>query len=181
MIFPIILFYVVLSSNLVELTEDDPFYKYWDAMTTLVIKDDFMILNGFSFVDRDNMVYNTANVMQTSIDTKLYVRQCYKEVGNIILNNTDMNAVITGTPGIGKTMFRNYMVYLIINRMRDSDVRQEFAIALDKSPGDTGVRLYKACSDNGKLTWSAYDCTRSAYRYYAEHISTIERLWFLYH
>ena len=123
MIFPIILFYVVLSSNLVELTEDDPFYKYWDAMTTLVIKDDFMILNGFSFVDRDNMVYNTANVMQTSIDTKLYVRQCYKEVGNIILNNTDMNAVITGTPGIGKTMFRNYMVYLIINRSNDIKVR----------------------------------------------------------
>ena len=48
--------------------------------------------------------------------TKIFVRQCYKEIMNLPVWN-QKNIFFTGTPGIGKTVFRNYVIGAQIQKL----------------------------------------------------------------
>ncbi|CAM9895128.1 unnamed protein product, partial [Ectocarpus sp. 4 AP-2014] len=49
--------------------------------------------------------------------SKLFIRSCYKDLSKIIIdgpiNGSTNNIVVTGTPGIGKSVFGYYLLYLL--------------------------------------------------------------------
>lgn len=45
--------------------------------------------------------------------SKLFIRPCYKEMADLILSGEVQDIVVTGTPGIGKSMFGYYLLYLL--------------------------------------------------------------------
>ncbi|CAN0408826.1 unnamed protein product [Ectocarpus sp. 12 AP-2014] len=49
--------------------------------------------------------------------SKIFIRSCYKDLSNIIIagatNGSMDNIVVTGTPGIGKSVFGYYLLYLL--------------------------------------------------------------------
>ena len=51
------------------------------------------------------------------LGSKLFIRPCYKELSEIILDGASSgawrNVVVTGTPGIGKSVFGLYLLYLL--------------------------------------------------------------------
>ena len=48
---------------------------------------------------------------EPSFESKLYIRLCYKEIAKLILSRTSRNIVVTGTPGIGKSVSGFYLLY----------------------------------------------------------------------
>ena len=45
--------------------------------------------------------------------SKLFIRPCYKEMADLILSGKVQDIVVTGTPGIGKSTFGYYLLYLL--------------------------------------------------------------------
>ncbi|CAM9627633.1 unnamed protein product [Ectocarpus sp. 13 AM-2016] len=48
-----------------------------------------------------------------SLGSKLFIRPCYKDLAKLILGGDSSNIAVTGTPGIGKSMFGYYLLYLL--------------------------------------------------------------------
>jgi hypothetical protein len=120
-------------------------------MVEMKVVDEFLILDDISFVDRNNLVKIT-DLTNLKI---IYIRECYKQLASLIYDQKVDNFVITGTPGIGKTMFRNYMVFSIIENYSSKNVEQEFTIVLDKCPGSVFLNIFKAKIDiNGAISWN---------------------------
>ena len=59
-------------------------------------------------------------------ETKFYVRDCYKEIADIMLNNKPHRMSLLVSSGIGKS---NFMVYLIWRRFQDDELK-EFPVFL---------------------------------------------------
>ena len=59
-------------------------------------------------------------------ETKFYVRDCYKEIADIMLKKKPHRMSLLGSSGIGKS---NFMVYLIWRRFQDSELK-EFPVFL---------------------------------------------------
>ena len=53
-------------------------------------------------------------------ETKFYVRDCYKEIADIMLKNKPHRMSLLGSSGIGKS---NFAVYLIWRRFQDSELK----------------------------------------------------------
>lgn len=142
-------------SNVETLSNTDPFYIYWNQMVIASQKDDaeyFVQLEDISFIDRNNNVHT---VQGFGLRT-LYVRKSYRDLAQFILGNTTLrNAVLTGTPGVGKTTFRNYLVLRLIKHYRAKE--QDFSIVLDISPREEGgvCQAFFAKFNNGEMTWTA--------------------------
>ena len=76
------------------------------ALTRAVVTNNTLELaNGTFFLD------------ERSLGSKLFIRPCYKDLSEIILgvagNDTFWNIVVTGTPGVGKSVFGFYLLYLL--------------------------------------------------------------------
>ena len=54
-------------------------------------------------------------------ETKFYVRDCYKEIADIMLKNKPHRMSLLGSSGIGKS---NFMVYLIWRRFQDNELKK---------------------------------------------------------
>ena len=61
-------------------------------------------------------------------ETKFYVRDCYKEIADIMLKNKPRRMSLLGSSGIGKS---NFMVYLIWRRFQDDELK-EFPVFLHR-------------------------------------------------
>ncbi|CAM9756354.1 unnamed protein product [Ectocarpus sp. 4 AP-2014] len=48
-----------------------------------------------------------------SLGSKLFIRPCYKDLAELILGGDSSYIAVTGTPGIGKSMFGYYLLYLL--------------------------------------------------------------------
>ena len=74
---------------------------------------------------------------QLSVHSKVYVRECYDTLYALITEARRMstNVVITGTPGTGKTAYRNYVIWKLAQEMKRTG--NSFAIILDGTPGNT--------------------------------------------
>ena len=59
-------------------------------------------------------------------ETKFYVRDCYKEIADIMLKKKPHRMALLGSSGIGKS---NFMVYLIWRRFQDNELK-EFPVFL---------------------------------------------------
>ena len=59
-------------------------------------------------------------------ETKFYVRDCYKDIADIMLKNKPHRMSLLGSSGIGKS---NFMVYLIWRRFQDDELK-EFPVFL---------------------------------------------------
>ena len=80
--------------------------------------------------------------------------------------NTDgaiPNAVVTGTPGIGKTTFRNFMIPFLISKLTNVAVKTDFMICVDISPSDANVEVLHMTYRGGLWKWNAYSCQRTSY------------------
>ena len=130
------------------MAESSAEYKYWYGMCHQSVQNDVLQLeNGAQFVSRDNTMTGPL---------KLFVRPCYSEMIALIMDQTSRNAVVTGTPGVGKTMLRNVLVHVLIQHCRER--KQPFCIVLDKSPSmGNALHVFKATfdGDGGSLSWSA--------------------------
>ena len=61
-------------------------------------------------------------------ETKFYVRDCYKEIADIMLRNEPHRMSLLGSSGIGKS---NFAIYLIWRRFQDSELK-EFPVFLHR-------------------------------------------------
>jgi len=64
---------------------------------------------------------------------RLYVRECFESLFEAVWENRrcGKNTVLTGTPGVGKTAFRNYIVWRAVEKMKKEEVS---VVALHHSP-----------------------------------------------
>jgi hypothetical protein len=137
-----------------HVAENSDEYKFWNEICLQSVQNNVLQLdNGAQCVSRDNTMTGPS---------ELFVRPCYYQLISLIMNQTSRNAVITGTPGIGKTMLRNVLVHTLIRRQREH--RESFCIVLDKSPGND-LHVFKATVDTvGGITWSAHTPNKSSFR-----------------
>ena len=91
-----------------------------------------MEFDNVSFVDRHSHVHTE----ETHGIRKLFVRDCYRDLAQIIMKNPVCNTVITGTPGVGKTSFRNYLILRLIKHYMTE--KEDFSIVVDLSPKAMG-------------------------------------------
>ncbi|CAM9974146.1 unnamed protein product, partial [Laminaria digitata] len=80
--------------------------EFGAALTRAVVTDNTLELaDGTSFLG------------QAMLGSKLFIRPCYKSFSEFILdggsNGTTRNFVVTGTPGIGKSIFGFFLLYLL--------------------------------------------------------------------
>jgi hypothetical protein len=140
------------------LSNGAPFYAYWNQIMTASGNDDtenIIHLEGIRFVNRDNEVDRGVRT--------LFVRKSYRDLAQIILDNTLRNAVLTGTPGVGKTTFRNYLVLRLIKYYREKE--EDFSIVLDISPRVEGgvCQVFDVKFINGEMTWTAQTCSNNPF------------------
>ena len=74
-----------------------------------------------NLIDRENLLKGNL----------LYVRQCYKDIINLPIWDQE-NIFFTGTPGIGKTVFRNYVIGAQIQKLKAE--KGDGIFVLGKSP-----------------------------------------------
>ncbi|CBJ33665.1 conserved unknown protein [Ectocarpus siliculosus] len=71
------------------------------ALTGAVVTEDTLeLVNGTFFLGNGKL------------GSKLFIRPCYKEMADLILSGNVQDIVVTGTPGIGKSMFGYHLLYL---------------------------------------------------------------------
>jgi hypothetical protein len=46
----------------------------------------------------------------------IFIRDCYREISDIIQNDTKKSAIVSGSPGIGKSLFLIYMLWILISK-----------------------------------------------------------------
>ncbi|CAN0449686.1 unnamed protein product, partial [Pylaiella littoralis] len=67
--------------------------------------------------DTLELVSGTFFLGDSSYGSKLFIRPCYRELSELLLlgasSDTMRNIVVTGTPGIGKSVFGFYLLYLL--------------------------------------------------------------------
>lgn len=85
---------------------DEVVTNFAAALTRAVITNNTLELaNGTVFIGHREM------------GSKLFIRSCYKDLSKIIIdgaiNGSMDNIVVTGTPGIGKSVFGYYLLYLL--------------------------------------------------------------------
>lgn len=153
------------------MTQNSSEYKFWSEMCVQSVdKGIISLANGAKFVDRDNSM---------ALLSKIYVRQCYCELVNLIMKQMCRNAVVTGTPGTGKTTLRNYMVHILITNLREKGGK--LCIVLDKSPGiEHDVHVFEAsCEANlaQSFKWSATKTSKK--ENFRENLPDDHNVWYL--
>ena len=141
---------LLFIGDISPVTDSSDEHKFWSEVCSKSITDNVLSLgNGAKFVDRENSM--------AKLD-KIYIRQSYIEIIDLIINQKDCaNAVVTGTPGTGKTTLRNYFVHKLIGNLRVKGGK--LCIIMDKSPGDFHqVHMFEASCEtdiDDSFTWTA--------------------------
>ena len=140
---------------------EGPLLWYWRSMWDATVEDGVLDLGGASLIGR-------LNVPSVDEGPKLFVRDFYPDLASEILSHRKRNAVVTGTPGIhlslfsfvfptigcshhttgvGKTLFRNYMVYHLVQQMKSSG--RAVPVILHQSPEASVLVVLMASSRGG--------------------------------
>lgn len=61
--------------------------------------------------------------------SKMYIRDSDRAIVREVLSGTYTRVAISGTPGVGKTMLRNLIVYEIVQRLRHSPQNSKIALS----------------------------------------------------
>jgi hypothetical protein len=97
-------YYTETSRN--ERIRDEDLNNYWNAIKVLEINEKDLFLK-----------LSDANILGEQGGTStLFIRNCYRDLSTIVLNDTKQRMRITGNPGIGKTYFGYYLLYLLARR-----------------------------------------------------------------
>ena len=90
----------------VSVAADKSLTEFAAALTEAVVTDNTLELANGTVFPRGS-----------KIGSKLFIRPCYKELSEIILDAASRgvvrDVVVTGTPGIGKSCFGWYLLYLL--------------------------------------------------------------------
>ena len=72
-------------------------------------------LTGALVTDEDTLelANGTSFLGERRCGSKLFIRPCYKKMADLILSGEVRHVVVTGTHGIGKSMFGYYLLYLL--------------------------------------------------------------------
>ncbi|CAM9507463.1 unnamed protein product [Pylaiella littoralis] len=99
---PTLLYSALAVSDHLPLAANKNISDFAAALTRAVVTEDTLELaNGMCFLGK------------RALGSKLFIRPCYKEMADLILSGEMQNFVVTGTPGIGKSMFGYYLLYLL--------------------------------------------------------------------
>ena len=86
--------------------KDEKLVAFHNSLTNATVTDHILQLpDGVSFLGDENL------------GNKLLIRQCYRDLQEIIFDGAKIGTlkkiVVTGTPGIGKSVFNFYLLYLL--------------------------------------------------------------------
>ncbi len=56
--------------------------------------------------------------VQSTCMTKIYVRECYKQIASMIITESKSRTLITGTSGIGKSFFLIYLLWRLVKEWK---------------------------------------------------------------
>eukprot|EP00389_Voromonas_pontica_P010814 GDKH01016481.1.p1 GENE.GDKH01016481.1~~GDKH01016481.1.p1 ORF type:complete len:631 (-),score=73.16 GDKH01016481.1:81-1973(-) len=93
----------------------DEWKKFAEKLCDVKVRDNFLDFGNVHTIGRFDTLDGP---------TKLFVRDCYQELFSIIWDNVTnkTNSVLTGTPGVGKTAFRNYILWKLVDKLKDGEV-----------------------------------------------------------
>ena len=99
---------------------------YWEAMCEAKVTDHVLDLDTANLVNKHGKNYG---------NSKLYVRDCYKPLADLLMEARaqNQNVVISNTPGVGKTAFRNFFVFYLAQRAKEAS-EGPFTIVLHGTP-----------------------------------------------
>ena len=103
-------------------------------------RDSFLLLQDYFFIGSEN-------IPSKNIGSSIFIRNDYKCLALLLFNMKDKNifkSLLCGTPGVGKTIFRNYFAKFIL-----LNVVGNVAIIFDKSPGKKSFLFTRI---DGKIT-----------------------------
>ncbi|CAB4398849.1 unnamed protein product, partial [Rhizophagus irregularis] len=87
-----------------ERIRDEDLNNYWNAIKVLDEKDLFLKLSNVNILGEQDGT------------STLFIRKCYQDLSTVVLNDAIRRIRITGNPGIGKTYFGYYLLYLLAKR-----------------------------------------------------------------
>ncbi|CAG8619216.1 16748_t:CDS:2, partial [Racocetra persica] len=106
--------------------DNEKLERFWNALKDGKVEKH----DGGQFLELSRDVYYLLGKdEQGSNISTLFIRECYHHLSNIIFGNENVRWRITGNPGIGKTFFGYYLLYLL-SQQRKTVVYHK----LDKSP-----------------------------------------------
>ena len=149
--------------------------KYSDALWNGHIGEDKTInLRDAKLVNKDGV---------NKGPSKLFVRKCYNELTDVIFGELFIgkgedgkNIVLTGTPGVGKTEFRNYVVYNLLQKMKN-DKTKNYTIVLHGTPGDKAQTFIKISLNSDRTSPNAEIILSNAAN--KSHLKTCDNLIYL--
>jgi hypothetical protein len=73
-------------------------------------------------------------------NSNMYVRDCYQPLADLIWSalHQNLNVVLSGTPGIGKTEFRNFFVWCCLQKVKNGHLT-DVTLVLHGMPGDRAM------------------------------------------
>jgi Ni2+-binding GTPase involved in maturation of urease and hydrogenase len=100
---------------------------YWKALCAAELDGRVLDLGNANLVDKTG---------RNDGGSKLFVRACYEPLAKLLMEarRSYKNVVITGTPGIGKTAFRNFFVFYLAQSTKTAGIT--FIIVLHGTPDE---------------------------------------------
>src|SRR5690242_9762739 len=96
-----------------EVNANDEFVKFWKVLCShKMISTE---KNGERYLKLNN------NVPWLSGLTCLYVRKCYVDLAKMFLDDKIRNALLLGTPGIGKSLFMRWLIATLVRENIDDN------------------------------------------------------------
>ena len=140
---PLVLTYVLRPKYLVDIPA---FANYWNKLyeTDLPIDQDSARRIG-RFFDDGGIVHRS----NTIVSWNLYWRDCYWPLCEKYWNTSYKYVVFTGTPGIGKSVFRSFMVWWEVQKAKE--LKLSSVILMLKSPKETSS-VHGAFIEKGVIT-----------------------------
>ncbi|CAG8693709.1 11655_t:CDS:1, partial [Acaulospora colombiana] len=107
--------------------DDEKLLRFWNALKGGKVEEH----DGGQFLELSGDVYYLLGKDEQGSDiSALFIRECYHHLSNIIFENENIRRWrITGNPGIGKTFFGYYLLYLLSQQHKTVVYHR-----LDKSP-----------------------------------------------
>ena len=96
--------YTEPSSKRIKLDDDEDLIKFWRALKNASCENETLKLS------------ENTQFLGKGYVSILFIRKCYHDLQKIVFDDTINKLRITGNPGIGKTFFGYYLLYLLAQK-----------------------------------------------------------------
>lgn len=129
------------------MSKDSLWSKYFNLLIEADLKDNDVFLS-FPRSSKVNFV-GSENKPSSAVGKSIYIRNDYKAIARKLfeLKKIDIfKALLCGTPGVGKTLFRNYFAKFLLQ-----NVAGNLAIIFDKTPSVSSTILFTRVGETTKM------------------------------